>query len=118
MQRVSISNGGLRPCLKECESPVPSRPPWVDRRLVMNSPDQDDADKQFMNALPWVSDPQHEDETRRLQEDVAKAALRLRESSRLASQARAQPSQQRTDVGLRLTEAHSIGDDVGLRLTE
>jgi TPR repeat protein len=80
----------------------------------MSSPDQDDADKQFMNALPWVSDPQHEDETRRLQEDVAKAAQRLRESSRLASEARAQPSQQRTDVGLRLTEARSGEDDDGL----
>jgi hypothetical protein len=72
----------------------------------MSSHDQDDADKQFMNALPWMSDPQHEDETRRLQEDVAKAAQRLRESSRLA-QARAQTSQQRTDIGLRLTEARS-----------
>ena len=80
----------------------------------MSSPDHDDADKPFMNALPWMSDPQHEDETRRLQEDVAKAAQRLRESSRLASQARAQTSEQRTDIGLQLTEARSSGEDDGL----
>jgi TPR repeat protein len=80
----------------------------------MSSPDRDDADEQFMHALPWMSDPQHEDETRRLQEDVAKAAQRLRESSRLASQARAQTSQQRTDIGLRLTEARSSEEDDGL----
>ena len=80
----------------------------------MSSPDRDDADEQFMHALPWMSDPQHEDETRRLQEDVAKAAQRLRESSRLASQARAQTSEQRTDIGLQLTEARSSGEDDGL----
>jgi hypothetical protein len=81
----------------------------------MSSPAQDDdEDKQLMHALPWVSDPQRQDETRRLQEDVAKAAQRLRESSWLASQARAQSPEQRTDVGLRLTEARSIGEEGGL----
>ena len=80
----------------------------------MSSPDRDDADEQFMHALPWMSDPQHEDETRRLQEDVAKAAQRLRESSRLASQARAQTIEQRTDIGLHLTEARSSGEEGGL----
>ena len=80
----------------------------------MSSPDRDDADEQFMHALPWMSDPQHEDETRRLQEDVAKAAQRLRESSRLASQARAQTSEPRTDIGLHLTEARSSGEEGGL----
>lgn len=80
----------------------------------MSSPDRDDADEQFMHALPWMSDPQHEDETRRLQEDVAKAAQRLRESSRLAAQARAQTSEQRTDIGLQLTEARSSGEEDGL----
>jgi hypothetical protein len=80
----------------------------------MSSPDQDDADEQFMQTLPWMSDPQHEDETRRLQEDVAKAAQRLRESSRLASQARAQTFEPRTDIGLHLTEARSSGEEGGL----
>jgi hypothetical protein len=80
----------------------------------MSSPDQDDADEQFMQTLPWMSDPQHEDETRRLQEDVAKAAQRLRESSRLASQARAQTFEPRTDIGLDLTEARSSGEEGGL----
>jgi len=80
----------------------------------MSSLDRDDADKQLMDALPWVSDPQRQEETRRLQEDVAKAAQRLRESSRLASQARGQTSEQRTDIGLRLTEARSGGEEDGL----
>jgi hypothetical protein len=80
----------------------------------MSSPDQDDADEQFMQTLPWMSDPQHEDETRRLQEDVAKAAQRLRESSRLASQARAQTFEPRTDIDLDLTEARSSGEEGGL----
>jgi len=84
----------------------------------MSSHDQNDADKQFMHALPWMSDPQHEDETRRLQEDVAKAAQRLRESSRLASQSRAQTSQQRTDIGLRLTEARSSEELTEARSSE
>jgi hypothetical protein len=81
----------------------------------MSSPVQDDADKEFMRALPWVSDPQREDETRRLQEDVAKAAQRLRESSRLALEARGEVSHEyRTDADLRLTEARSIGEEDNL----
>jgi hypothetical protein len=72
----------------------------------MSSPVKDDADKQLMQALPWVSDPGRQDETRRLQEDVVAAAQRLLDSGLLASQARAQPSQQRNEVGgLRVAKA-------------
>jgi hypothetical protein len=72
----------------------------------MSSPVRDDADKQLINAVPWVSDPKRQDETRRLQEDVVAAAQRLLDRG-LASQARTQPSQPRTDVGLRLAEPRS-----------
>ena len=40
----------------------------------MSSPNQDDADKQLQQAVPWVSDPhnreQRDEQTRRLQEEV------------------------------------------------
>ncbi len=57
----------------------------------MSSLDQDDADKQLQQAVPWVSDPdnreQLDEQTRRLQEDVVEAAKRLeRESVLLPSQ--------------------------------
>jgi hypothetical protein len=57
----------------------------------MSSLDQDDADKQLQQAVPWVSDPdnqeQRDEQTRRLQEDVVEAAKRLeRESVLLPSQ--------------------------------
>jgi hypothetical protein len=78
----------------------------------MSSPVKDDADKQLMQALPWVSDPKRQDETRRLQEDVVAAAQRLLDRG-LASQPRAQPSQQRTDVGLRLAEPRSSDEKRG-----
>jgi TPR repeat protein len=81
----------------------------------MSSPVQDDADKQLIRALPWVNDPRRQDESRRLQEEVIEAAQRLeRESSALLSQPRAQPPQQRTDVGFRLAEARSIEEKCGL----
>jgi hypothetical protein len=74
----------------------------------MSSPAKDDADKQLIRALPWVSDPQRQDEARRLEEDVLAAAQRLkRGSGGLSSQAGAQLSQQRTGLGLRLSEAGS-----------
>jgi hypothetical protein len=69
----------------------------------MSPPVKGDADKQLMNAVPWVSDPQRQDETRRLQEDVVAAAQRLLDHG--LAQTRAQPSQPRTDVGFRLAEA-------------
>jgi len=64
----------------------------------MSSLGPDDADKQLKQAVPWVSDPQHQDqrdeETHRLQEDVIAAAKRLeRESGKLLVQ---------TAVGFRL----------------
>lgn len=69
----------------------------------MSSPAKDDADKQLIRALPWVSDPQRQDEARRLEEDVIAAAQRLkRNSGGLSSQARVQLSQ-----GLQLSEARS-----------
>jgi hypothetical protein len=40
----------------------------------MSSPVPDDADKRLLQALPWVSDPHRQDETRRLQEQVVEAA--------------------------------------------
>lgn len=75
----------------------------------MSSPVKDDADKQLMSALPWVSDPQRQDETRRLQEDVVAAAQRLLDSGR-----RAQTSQQRTEVGLRVAKAGSSEEKRGV----
>src|SRR6266436_1579442 len=83
-----VSNDGSRPRRKGCESPPSLRHPSVDRRLVMSSPAKDDADKQLIRALPWVSDPQRQDEARRLEEDVLAAAQRLkRGSGGLSSQA-------------------------------
>lgn len=68
----------------------------------MSSLGPDDADKQLKQAVPWVSDPQRQDqrdeETRRLQEDVIAAAKRLeRESDNLLSQ---------TAVGFRLARTY------------
>jgi hypothetical protein len=68
----------------------------------MSSLGPDDADKQLKQAVPWVSDPQHQDqrdeETRRLQEDVIAAAKRLeRESGKLLVQ---------TAVGFRLVRTN------------
>jgi hypothetical protein len=67
----------------------------------MSSPVQDDADKQLMRALPWVSDPPRQDEARRLEEDVVAAAQRLLDAGLQASHTRTQLTQQRADVGLR-----------------
>jgi hypothetical protein len=67
----------------------------------MSSPVQDDADKQLMRALPWVSDPRRPDEARRLEEDVVAAAQRLLDAGLQASHTRTQLTQQRADVGLR-----------------
>jgi hypothetical protein len=80
----------------------------------MSPPVKDDADKQLMNALPWVSDPRRQDETRRLQEDVVAAAQRLLDHG--LAQTRTQPSQQRTEVGLRLAEGRS-SEEKGLEET-
>jgi hypothetical protein len=68
----------------------------------MNSPDQDDVDKKLRLAVPWVSDPEHQDlrdeETRRLQEDVIAAARRLeRESGEFSP-----PSEPGTAVSFRI----------------
>jgi hypothetical protein len=69
----------------------------------MSSPVQDDADKQLIRALPWVSDPRRQEEERRLEEEVIEAAKRLeREASALSYQTPAQP---RTDAGFRLAVA-------------
>ncbi len=70
----------------------------------MSSLDQDEADKQLQQAVPWVSDPhnreQRDEQTRRLQEDVIEAARRLeRESAELPSQP---PADLRTAVSHRL----------------
>ena len=81
----------------------------------MSSPVPDDADKRLIHAVPWVSDPHRQDETRRLQEQVVEAAQRLeRESSGFASQTPARPSQSRTSVGFRLAVAHP-SDERGSR---
>jgi hypothetical protein len=94
-------------------SRVPPHNPLVDRRLVMSSPVPDDADKRLLQALPWVSDPHRQDETRRLQEQVVEAAQRLeRESSGFALHTPARASQPQTNVqpqtsvGFRLAVAH------------
>jgi hypothetical protein len=80
----------------------------------MSSLVQDDADKQLIHALPWVSDPQRQDETRRLQEQVVEAAQRLeRESSGLAPQLPAQPPQQRTEVSFQLAKAYASEETTG-----
>jgi hypothetical protein len=72
----------------------------------MSSPVPDDSDKRLIYALPWVSDPHRQDETRRLQEQVVEAAQRLeRESGGLASQTPERPSQSQTSVGFRLAVA-------------
>jgi hypothetical protein len=74
----------------------------------MSSLLQDDADKQLIKALPWVSDPRRQEEARRLEAEVIEAAQRLEhESSALLSQMPVLPSQQRT--GVQLVETHSIG---------
>jgi hypothetical protein len=73
----------------------------------MSSPGPDDSDDRLIRALPWVSDPHRQDETRRLQEQVVEAAQRLeRESSGLVSQTPERPAQPRTSVGFRLAVAH------------
>jgi hypothetical protein len=46
----------------------------------MSSPDEDDADK-LMRAVPWVSDAERQDESRRLQEEALEAAQHLRRKS-------------------------------------
>jgi hypothetical protein len=53
----------------------------------MSSPAHDDADRQVIYALPWVSDPRRLEEARRLEEEVIEAAQRLeRESSQEMNQ--------------------------------
>jgi hypothetical protein len=51
----------------------------------MSTLDEGDADKQLQQAVPWVSDPNNQDQrdeqTRRLQEDVIAAARRLEQES-------------------------------------
>ena len=77
----------------------------------MSSPGPDDSDDRLIRALPWVSDPHRQDETRRLQEQVVEAAQRLeRESSGFALQTPARPSQSQTSVGFRLAVAHPSDD--------
>ena len=49
----------------------------VDRRLVMSSPVENNAGKQIMHAVPWVSDTRSQDEKRCLQEAVIEARQRL-----------------------------------------
>jgi len=76
----------------------------------MGSLDQDrtdtgDVDKQLQQAVPWVSDPQNrqqrDDETRRLEEEVIKAARRLeRESASLPTHL----TEPQTAVGFSLLE--------------
>jgi hypothetical protein len=81
----------------------------------MSSPANDDADKQLIHALPWVSDPRREDETRRLEDEVVEAAQRLkRQAGAPAYEAPAQPSQQRTEVGFRLAAARSSEEKVDM----
>ena len=80
--------------------------------------DRDNADKQIMHALPWVSDTRCQDETRRLEEAVIEAAQRLeRESTELLSlQTRTQP-QQRAAIGFQLPRA-LLNDDNEASLEE
>jgi hypothetical protein len=74
----------------------------------MSSLIQDDADKQLTNALPWVTDPQRQEEARRLEEQVIEATRSLeREASALSPQAPAKSSQPRTEIQL---AARSIGE--------
>ena len=70
------------------------------RSLRQDEADNDDADKQLKQAVPWVSDPElRDDETRRLQEDVIAAAKRLeRESGKLSAQ-----PEPRNALGVRLS---------------
>jgi hypothetical protein len=77
----------------------------------MSSPVPDDSDKRLICALPWVSDPNRQAESRRLQDQVVEAAQRLeRESSGLVSQPPERPCQPRSSVGFRLAVAHPSND--------
>jgi hypothetical protein len=79
----------------------------------MSSRDQDDADKQLQQAVPWVSDPnnqeQRDEQTRRLQEDVIEAAKRLERGSGLLPAQ--QPADARTAVGFRLSAPRARRDE-------
>ena len=76
----------------------------------MSSLEQDDADKQLRQAVPWVSDPDNRDEqTRRLQEDVIEAAKRLeRESGELPAPRTAGAS---TSIAFRVPVARIRADE-------
>jgi hypothetical protein len=78
----------------------------------MSTLDEDDADKQLLRAVPWVSDPQHreqrDNETRRFQEDVIEAAKRLERESAKLPQPRTEPG---TTVGFRPPETRPRVDN-------
>jgi hypothetical protein len=75
----------------------------------MSSPVQEDRDKKVNDTQPWVNDPRRQEEARRLEEEVIRAAQHLeRESGRLSSQAVTQRSRPRTEVGFRLAEVRPI----------
>jgi hypothetical protein len=89
----------------------------------MSSPVPDDPDKKLLYAVPWVSDPQREDETRRLQEQVVEAAQRLeRESSGLPFEApvepprlqNVEPPRPQNSVGFRLAASPPSQDKYGI----
>ena len=71
----------------------------------MSPPVQEDRDQQVNEPQPWVNDPRRQEQSRRLEEEVIRAAQRLEhESGRLSSQTVAHPSRLRTEVGFRLAE--------------
>ena len=89
---------------RKCQ--MPSCSPWVDRTLVMSSLVENNAGKQIMHAVPWVSDTRSQHEKRCLQEAVIEARQRLEGelSERLSFQTPKQPSQ-RAAIGFELPAA-------------
>ena len=74
--------------------------------------DRDNADKQIMHALPWVSDTGCQDETRRLEEAVIEAAQRLeREFTELLSLQTRTQAQQRAAIGFQVPRALPSDDN-------